>query len=152
MASGWRGIRIAIPSDVSYLEPVRTMIQEAAALAGLDRDAAAQVQLAVTEGCANVIRHCYNNATNERIDLVFTFGPDLFEVRIDDYGKFVDPSRIKSRPLDEVRPGGLGVHLMHKVMDEVTYTKNSWGGTSLTMKKKVVRPAQEKPKKDRRGR
>jgi anti-sigma regulatory factor (Ser/Thr protein kinase) len=99
-----------------------------------------------------VIRHCYCNSDRERIDLAFTFGKDHFEVRIDDYGKFVDPSQIKSRPLDEVRPGGLGVHLMQKVMDEVTYTKNPWGGTSLTMRKRLVRPTRGEPKKDRRGR
>jgi len=152
MADRWRGIRVTIPSDVSYLEPIRTLIQQVSTLAGLSRDAAAEVELAVTEGCANVIRHCYCNSDRERIDLVFTFAKDSFEVRIDDYGKFVDPSRIKSRPLDEVRPGGLGVHLMKKVMDEVTYTKNGWGGTSLTMKKRLPRPAKGEPKKDRRGR
>jgi anti-sigma regulatory factor (Ser/Thr protein kinase) len=138
---------VTIPSDVSYLEPVRTLIQEISVLVGLPRDAGAEVELAVTEGCANVIRHCYCNSDRERIDLSFTFADDVFEVRIDDYGKFVDPSRIKSRPLDEVRPGGLGVHLMQKVMDEVTYTKNRWGGTSLTMRKRLRGPG-----KDRSGR
>jgi anti-sigma regulatory factor (Ser/Thr protein kinase) len=126
------------------------MIRETAALAGLARDAAAEVELAVTEGCANVIRHCYCNSDRERIDLVFTFASDAYEVRIDDYGTFVDPSRIRSRPLDDVRPGGLGVHLMQKAMDEVTYTKNRWGGTSLTMRKRLARPAREGPRKDRR--
>lgn len=147
-----RGIRVTIPSDVRYLEAIRTLIQQVATLAGLHREAVAEVELAVTEGCANVIRHCYGNSDCERIDLAFTFGKDLFEVRIDDYGKFVDPSQIKSRPLDEVRPGGLGVHLMQKVMDEVTYTKNRWGGTSLTMRKRLARPAQGEPRKDRSGR
>jgi anti-sigma regulatory factor (Ser/Thr protein kinase) len=147
VADRQRGIRVTIPSDVSYLGPVRTLIREIAGLAGLHRDAASEVELAVTEGCANVIRHCYCNSDLERIDLSFTFAEGVFEVRIDDYGKFVDPSRIKSRPLDEVRPGGLGVHLMQKVMDEVTYTKNRWGGTSLTMRKRLALPG-----KDRSGR
>jgi anti-sigma regulatory factor (Ser/Thr protein kinase) len=152
MADARRGIRVTIPSDVRYLDPVRTLIQQVAEVAGLARDAVSEVELAVTEGCANVIRHCYGNSDCERIDLSFAFERDYFEVRIDDYGTFVDPSRIKSRPLEEVRPGGLGVHLMQRVMDEVTYTKNSWGGTSLTMKKRVVRPTREEPRKDRKGR
>jgi anti-sigma regulatory factor (Ser/Thr protein kinase) len=151
MAEGWRGIRVTIPSDVRYLDPLRTMIQETAALAGLGRDAVAEVELAVTEGCANVIRHVYSNSERERIDLIFTFSDDIYEVRIDDYGTFVDPVLIKSRPLEDVRPGGLGVHLMQKVMDEVSYTKNRWGGTSLTMRKRLVRPAKG-PRKDRGGR
>lgn len=141
---------MTIPSDVSYLEPIRTLIQEITSLAGLPRDAASEVELAVTEGCANVIRHCYRNSDRERIDLAFSFAGDVLEVRIDDYGKFVDPARIKGRPLDDVRPGGLGVHLMQKVMDEVTYTKNRWGGTRLTMRKRLVAPGE--PRKDRSGR
>jgi hypothetical protein len=41
---------------------------------------------------------------------------------------------------------------MKKVMDEVTYTKNRWGGTSLVMRKRLSSPAKEEPRKDRRGR
>ena len=36
-----------------------------------------------------------------------------------------------------MKPGGLGVHFMKKVMDEVKYEKNEWGGTSLTMVKRL---------------
>jgi anti-sigma regulatory factor (Ser/Thr protein kinase) len=147
-----RGIRIAIPSDVRYLGAVRSLIRQVAELAGLDRDGTAAVELAVTEGCANVIRHCYGDCDNERIDIDFAFDADVFEVRIDDYGKFVDPSQIRSRPLDDVRPGGLGVHLMRTTMDEVTYKKNRWGGTSLTLRKRLPRRAEGKPGKGRRGR
>jgi anti-sigma regulatory factor (Ser/Thr protein kinase) len=123
------------------------MIREAAELSGLDGDATSEVELAVTEGCANVIRHCYGNCDAERIDLVLTFTEGMLEVRIDDYGRFVDPSRIQGRPLDEVRPGGLGVHLMRKVMDEVSYTRNRWGGTSLTLRKRVQGRAEGKERK-----
>jgi len=149
VAKRWHGIRVAIPSDARYLGPVRAIVRAAAAFAGFDRDASSEIELAVTEGCSNVIRHCYGNCDSERIDLVFTLETGLFEVRIDDYGKFVDPSRIKSRPLDDVRPGGLGVHLMHKLMDDVTYEKNRWGGTSLTLRKRCAGAA-EKKAEDRR--
>jgi len=149
MARGWRGIRVAIPSDARYLGPVRAVIRAAAAFAGFDRDSSSEIELAVTEGCSNVIRHCYGNCDNERIDLVLTLDTDALEIRIDDYGKFVDPSRIKSRALDDVRPGGLGVHLMHKLMDEVIYKRNQWGGTSLTLRKRLAGAA-EKTAEDRR--
>lgn len=137
MAS-WQGIRVSLLSEVRYLEPIRALLGEATGLAGLGEEDAAQVALAVTEGCANVIRHCYKNRTDKRIDLILTFGDGVFDIRIDDYGTFVDPSRIRSRDLADVRPGGLGVHLMKKVMDEVLYEKNGWGGTSLTLRKRVA--------------
>jgi anti-sigma regulatory factor (Ser/Thr protein kinase) len=150
VAEGWRGIRVALRSDARYLSSIRAIVREATALVGLSSLEASDVELAVTEGCSNVIRHCYGDCPDERIDIVLTFADDRFEVRIDDYGTYVDPEQIKGRDLDDVKPGGLGVHLMKKVMDEVTYEKNGWGGTSLILCKHLPRahgsvpPAQEK--------
>jgi anti-sigma regulatory factor (Ser/Thr protein kinase) len=143
MADGWQGIRISLASDARYLEALRAVIREATGLAGLTEDDLTDVQLAVTEGCANVIRHCYHGCPDERIDIILTFEEERFEVRIDDYGKFVDPKHIKGRDLDDLKPGGLGVHLMRRAMDEVIYEKNGWGGTTLILRKRVCR-GQEK--------
>jgi len=143
VTEGWQGIRLSFWSDPQYLEPVRTLIQESALLLGLDEGEAHAIVLAVQEGAANVIRHCYKDCPDERIDLRLTFQDNALEIRIDDYGKFVDPSEIKSRDLDDVRPGGLGVHLMNRVMDKVEFTKNEWGGTTLTLLKRGPKPAAE---------
>jgi anti-sigma regulatory factor (Ser/Thr protein kinase) len=137
VTDGWQGIRVSIFSEACYLAPIRTIIREATGLAGLSEEESAAVELAVTEGCANVIRHCYGDCPDERIDLVFTFRDGEFEVRIDDYGKFVDPQQMKGRRLDDVKPGGLGLHFMRKVMDEVRFERNRWGGTRLTLVKRV---------------
>jgi len=137
VADGWQGIRITVNSDKQYLAPIRTLVREATDLAGFEEEEAEKIVLAVQEGCANVIRHCYNNCPTERMDIWFCFDDEELEIRIVDYGTFVDPSKIKSRDLDEVRPGGLGVHLMQKVMDEVTYEENESGGTTLTLRKRV---------------
>lgn len=137
MAETWQGIRLSFRSHPRYLVPIRTVVREATDLSGIPDGEAEKVVLAVQEGCANVIRHCYKNNPNKRIDLILTFQDDALSIRIDDYGTWVDPARMKSRDLDDVRPGGLGVHLMQQVMDEVEYERNEWGGTSLTLVKRV---------------
>ena len=58
-------------------------------------------------------------------------------IRIDDRGKQTEPERIRSRELSEIRPGGLGVHIIKEVMDSVRYEKRSGGGMRLTMVKSV---------------
>ena len=73
--------------------------------------------------------------------LLGRFAGDEFEIRIDDYGKFVDPGKIRGRDLKDVKPGGLGVHLMRKVMDRLEYRRNAHGGTSLVMAKRLPSPA-----------
>ena len=130
-------IRVSVESDPIYLGPLRTVISESTGILGLDEEVTNKIVLAVTEACANIIRHCYGGKPGERIDVTLRFGPDLYEVRIDDYGEFVDPSQMQGRKLEDVKPGGLGLHFINSVMDEVEYRKNRWGGTTLTMKKKI---------------
>ena len=137
MAEVWEGVRLTVPSDVKYLEPIRAVVSELTCLAGLDETQAHEVLLAVQEGCTNVIRHCYKNCPDERIDVVLTFRSDALVITIDDYGEFVDPAQMRGRELEDLRPGGLGLHLMRTVMDEVDYQKNQWGGTTLTLIKRL---------------
>ena len=130
-----KAVRCTLPSHPQYLPMIRALVREGACLAGFDDDLTASILLAVTEAVTNVMRHAYGNEVGKPIDFEVTIQPDAFRLDIIDYGTFVDPKQIASRPLDEVRPGGLGVHLIKSTMDRVEYRKNPHGGTTLTMVK-----------------
>ena len=57
------------------------------------------------------------------------------EIAIRDYGRQVPLESICSRDLDDIRPGGLGVHIIKSVMHEACYAHAEGGGTRLTMRK-----------------
>lgn len=40
-----------------------------------------------------------------------------------DEGPEIDTSKLSGRPLDEIRPGGLGLHFIHEAMDEVQFKR-----------------------------
>lgn len=61
--------------------------------------------------------------------------PDAIRIVIEDEAPQVDPAVIKSRDLDEVRPGGLGVHIIKSVMDQAIYERRENVGMRLTMMK-----------------
>ena len=130
-------VSCTLTSHPKYLPLVRAVVQEGASLAGFDSEGTQELLLAVTEAVANVIRHAYNNETDKRIDFELSIEGNRLQLDIIDYGRFVDPAKIASRPLDEVRPGGLGVHLIKTTMDQVEYVKNNHGGTTLTLVKKA---------------
>ena len=66
------------------------------------------------------------------------FSMEELIVRIYDFALKVDCNKIKSRDLDDVRPGGLGVHLIHKVMDSVNYQNiNDDFGNMLELRKVI---------------
>lgn len=128
-------LRTTLPSHPRFLPFVRTLAGEGAAAAGFSDDERDRIELAVVEGFTNVIRHAYGNRHDLPIDLDVHAPAGALAVQIVDRGRFVDPSTFRSRALEDVRPGGLGVHLMKTTMDVVEYRENDHGGTTLTLQR-----------------
>ena len=65
---------------------------------------------------------------------------DELQIAVRDFAPSVDPARIRPRPLDELRPGGLGTHLIRSAMDHTEFCKPPSGpGNLLRMVKKLAR-------------
>jgi anti-sigma regulatory factor (Ser/Thr protein kinase) len=100
-----------------------------------DQQTVSGVVLAIHEACTNVIEHCYQGDQAQRIDFTVYVTPQQVTIAIQDYGGKQDITRIVPRPLEQVRPGGLGTHFIQSIMDEVTYN-SSEAGTVLRMTKR----------------
>jgi len=124
-------------SHPRFIQFVRLLAGEGASLAGFADEDRDRIELAVVEGFTNVIRHGYGGKTDQRVDIRLEAPPGRLRIELVDWATFVDPAKIVSRPLDHVRPGGLGVHLMKSTMDVVDYLKNAHGGTTLVLEKRV---------------
>lgn len=154
-ALGEPQIRIEIRSNPLYLAGVRELLGSLARRLGFSEEAGSQISLAVDEALCNVIRHGYGKAVDRPIWLsVWPEGgawskgplpknadaadayPDALRIVIEDEARQVDPATIRSRDLDEVRPGGLGVHIIQSVMDEAVYERRGPVGMRLVMRKK----------------
>jgi anti-sigma regulatory factor (Ser/Thr protein kinase) len=141
-------IRMQIKSSPAHLPVVRSTVERICQMIGFDDERTSQIVLSVDEALTNVIRHAYQQRDGEPIDIEIDpicEGPGGIRIRLRDYGPAVDPSRIRSRDLDDVRPGGLGVHIMGSCMDSLDYAPAEGGGTVLTM----VRHRQANPSGER---
>ena len=57
-----------------------------------------------------------------------------------DFADPVDAAEIEPRDLDDVRPGGLGVHFMREIMDEISYLPREGDyGNILRMVKRATK-------------
>jgi len=141
MLPGGKPIRLCVLSLASHLPVVRAAVQKTCELAGLGAEAAGGVVLGVDEALTNIIRHAYKCAEDRPIEIELAVlddpGARALRIRLRDYGCPVDPAEIRSRDLGDVRPGGLGVHIMKKCMDSVEYRQAEGGGTVLTMIKNL---------------
>jgi len=120
---------LEIPSDPELLCVVRAVVQQIAELEGLPEAECRGVTLAVDEALANIIRHAYQNRRDLPIEIrcrrlaakTSTPGGDALEFVLVDHGRGVDPAALHGRPLEQVRPGGLGMHFIQQSMDEIEY-------------------------------
>lgn len=63
--------------------------------------------------------------------------PVGLRIVIEDEAKQIDPATIKGRDLEDIRPGGLGVHIIRHVMDCVDYARRDGKGMRLTLEKRL---------------
>ena len=128
-------ISLSIPSVPKLLQVVRCMISHVAETKGFalkDRD---KICLAVGEACSNIMRHSYKGQPDGKIVIKCKLHGDKLTISIRDFGEKIDLARV--RPLDthDVRPGGLGVHMIRRAMDEVEYDISHKAGTEIHMTK-----------------
>ncbi len=128
-------VEIKIASDPRLLVIVRAMIGQLCEV--LDCPAADQreVVLAVDEACSNIIKHTYHGDCSRTIEIRCKGDEDKLEIALLDCGPPIDIARIAPRSLSEVRPGGLGVHFIRSIMDEVLYEHRESCGNVLRMVK-----------------
>jgi anti-sigma regulatory factor (Ser/Thr protein kinase) len=132
-------VEFRLMSDPAHLGQVRDAVRRAAGEAGFAEADREQIALAVDEALTNVIKHGYGGRHDQPIDVWIEAVTQEercgIRIVVRDFGKPVDPDSICGRDLDDLRPGGLGVHIIKTVMDDVSYKPDAGGGTRLTMLK-----------------
>jgi anti-sigma regulatory factor (Ser/Thr protein kinase) len=127
-------MKFAMPSDPRYLPVVRGAIGPLAAAIGWDECECRAITLALDEALANVIRHAYHNRPDGLIELECRESADGLEITLYDTGDAPDRSKICAREIGCDQPGGLGTHIIKKVMDRVCYEVSPGGNRFVASK------------------
>ncbi len=131
---------LVIPSRTEFLGLVRELAQRMAELAGFDPVMAKGLALAVDEATTNILEHAYADARDRQVELHFEDRGAELRVDLLDTGERVDPRAVPRvdlpRFVSERRTGGLGVHLMGKIMDSVTYRRSARRNVCTLVKRK----------------
>jgi anti-sigma regulatory factor (Ser/Thr protein kinase) len=88
---------------------------------------------AVDEALANIIRHAYGGRAGQPIELLCRRTQNRtgdrprtgLEIVLVDQGIAVDRKKLCGRSLDDVRPGGLGLHFIQGGVDVMEYTRQA---------------------------
>jgi len=141
---GWT-LRLQLKSNPEALSLVRAAVERAAELLHFGEVESRAIVRSVDEGLANVIRHAYGGKGGRPIEVACYTVPDPkkgraaggIEVILRDSGTPIDPAKLKGRPLDDLRPGGLGLHFMKESMDKVEFSRQK-GKNQLRLVKYIT--------------
>jgi sigma-B regulation protein RsbU (phosphoserine phosphatase) len=131
-------LRRLYPATPDSLAQVRRAVSDLLSRLGVGRELVGDIILAVDEACQNVVRHAYG-ATGDG-DMIVEMRREGGDVVIDlmDFAAPVDPTLVVGRDLDDLKPGGLGTHLIREIMDRVEFvTPPPGAGNLLRMVKRV---------------
>ena len=133
--------KIIFDANFQNLDEIRDFVGQAARQAGFsDRDIYS-IQLAADEASSNIIEHAYSGVDDGKFEIECSTADGELKIVMRDWGKPFDPSSIPEpnikADLSERKIGGLGMYLMRKLMDEVSYDTSPESGNILIMVKRM---------------
>ena len=129
--SGELLLKLELRSTPSMLSVVRGAMERLTEVFGFAPAECRSVTRAVDEALTNIMRHCYQGKLDQPIEVACSrvqrrgSAPrqEGLEILLSDQGPAIDPSKLRGRRLDEIKPGGLGLHFIRQSMDTVEFKR-----------------------------
>ena len=131
---------IVVKNEISAIEPLSRAVSDFCAQHGLPPAVRDDVNLALDEVVANVILHGFADSAEHNIIVRLCIDPGIVSVSVEDEGLPFNPLQTPepdlALPIEQRPIGGLGIHLVRNIMDELEYQRLE-GRNCLVMKKRV---------------
>jgi serine/threonine-protein kinase RsbW len=137
--------KFTFPARYDRVAEICGVVAANAEEAGFDADDVFRIELACDEACTNIVQHSYGGEDVGDIRVELERTKDSFIIILRDQGRQFDPDEIPipNLPADpdkfnELKIGGLGLHFMRTIMDEIRYAVNGQGDNELVMIKQIA--------------
>jgi serine/threonine-protein kinase RsbW len=123
-----------IPRDASTLPLVRHLTKHSLREIGVTRSCIGDVEVAVTEACANVVEHTTDeDEYSVEVELTDT----RVEIRVIDTGHGFDFETLGRTEAETTAEGGRGIQLMRALVDAIKFTSEPESGTVVHLVKEL---------------
>jgi len=132
--------RIEIEPSVDHLGRVRDFVESQLQAIGFSPDATGDLVLAVDEAVSNVVEHGFRGRAGT-IAVEVVADREVCAVRISDDAPLFDPTRGDDSPppvspLQRDEPGGYGLFLVRRLVDQLSYRITEDGRNELSLLKR----------------
>jgi serine/threonine-protein kinase RsbW len=134
---------ITVAAQTDQLNVIREFIAVCAADCKFDEQQINFIELAVDEICANIARHAKERQATKEIIVSVSIEESQFVVTIEDNAMPFNPLNVPSPNMVDYfrayKSGGLGIHIVRTVMDNIIYTPSPThiGYNALTLRKQL---------------
>ncbi len=127
---------VALPENLKQL---RTVIKDTLSAHGVESSVVDAVLLSIGEAAMNIVKHGFNGGSDDgMIRLDIDTEEDQLILRLLDNAPSFNGNELRSRSLDDIRPGGLGIYFMRELMDSVEFMPAPAGqGNMVEMRKRM---------------
>ena len=131
---------LRVPSAIKAIGPATEQAESWLAGQQVSPDAVYLVSLAIEELVTNCIKYGYDNSNDHTVDIALSVDAGVLRMEVVDDGRAFNPLEVAAPDVSlamEDRPiGGLGIHLLRELSDEVRYERRD-GTNRLTLTKRV---------------
>jgi serine/threonine-protein kinase RsbW len=127
-------LSLQLPRDRLSVPVTRHLIAAAMREVGVIADDLDDVELALSEACANVIDH---SGPGDAYEVAVTVGPAACHIRVIDIGHGFDHHALAPQMADLDAEHGRGVALMHALVDQVRFESEPERGTIVHLVKQL---------------
>ena len=132
-----------LKSDLSELESLCQHLHKFGQAAGLSEACITDVNICLDELFTNIVSYGFEDDLEHIVRFTMDLDNQVLTVCIEDEGIPFNPLDKKDpevpADLKDVRIGGLGIHIVRKLMDDICYQRKG-GKNKLTMKKSILNP------------
>ena len=130
---------LKFPSRVKAVDEVAAAVSDFLNRLGIGEDVAFGVDMAVREAVTNAVVHGNKLDDAKFVEVSFRNTPEAFEISVHDQGSGFNPDNVPDPTKAEniLKISGRGIFFMRNFMDEVDWSADPKGGTSVRMIKRL---------------
>jgi anti-sigma regulatory factor (Ser/Thr protein kinase) len=145
-----RSLDLRLKNDLSEIAIARDALDSLAAELGIPRRALMQLQVALDEVVSNVVKYAWEDGNKHEFVVRITVHLDRVDLEIVDDGRAFDPRSVSPpEPATDGQrphPGGLGIHMVRKLVDDFSYERIGEHNHTMLSKKCEVGAVQRSEK------